>query len=75
MMKRSDKKLGRCHFGLFVKQVDDIACQEQRKISGLSFNNAVRLILIIVILFANNVRKNKKEEKKNYFLTNFPKIS
>jgi hypothetical protein len=75
MMKRSDKKLGRCHFGLFVKQVDDIACQEQRKISGLSFNNAVRLILIIVILFANNVRKNKKEEKKIYFLTNFPKIS
>jgi hypothetical protein len=73
-MKRSDKKLGRCHFGLFVKQVDDIACQEQRKISGLSFNNAVRLILIIVILFANNVRKkNKKEEKKNLFSDKFSK--
>jgi hypothetical protein len=46
MMKRNDKKLGRCHFGLFVNQVDDIACQEQRKISGISFNNAVGLILI-----------------------------
>jgi hypothetical protein len=65
MMKRNDKKLGRCHFGLFVNQVDDIACQEQRKISGISFNNAVGLILINMILFVNNVRKkNKKEEEK-----------
>jgi hypothetical protein len=45
--------------------VDDIACQEQRKISGISFNNAVGLILINMILFVNNVRKkNKKEEEK-----------
>jgi hypothetical protein len=45
--------------------VDDIACQEQRKIPGISFNNAVGLILINMILFVNNVRKkNKKEEEK-----------